>query len=169
MTWLRNKKTPQSRHCNKCGKKFSTTIPDKILCNECDTSKRFCVKCGKELNRYFHIENEKWCSEECKAKLGKEIVTKKYKICNGCRKEISEKSTAYQDSTGDKNFWHVFCRYENIKKEITQKEERLKYSSEYIENTKKEIKDTEIEIENCKKDMEDLANKYPAEVVSQLL
>ena len=168
MTWTRNKTNPQLRHCENCGTKFSTTISGKTRCNKCENPKRFCVKCGRELSSWVDI-NQKWCSDECKTKLGKEFIVKKVKVCNGCHKEISGKSTIYEDTTKEKNCWHVFCRYENIKKEIASTEQDLKWKHESIKDSKQGIIEYERKLVEQKKDMEDLAQKYPSEVVSQLL
>jgi len=168
MVWLRTKKNPQLRHCENCGEKFSTTISDKTRCNKCINPKRFCVKCGKELHSWIDI-NQKWCSDNCKVKLTKSFIVKKVKICNGCHKEIAGKNTIYQDNTQEKNCWHVFCRYEFMKKEIGDTEQELKWKRENIKDTLQGIKDGEIKLVEQKKDMENLMQQYPSEVVSQLL
>ena len=169
---IRDKKVPQSRHCEKCGKGFSTTDLNKTVCTDCyvGNTKRFCVKCGKEIDFYRinQDENCKWCSDKCMKALEKTLVIKKVRVCSECHKEISQKSNQVYDSS-NKVWCHLMCKYKALKESIKGCEETIGSYQDDIKNTQKDIKSEEKDMLKHKDDIRKLAAEYPAEITMELL
>ena len=78
------------KHCEACGKKFSTTKGTKYRSPECkkkaySTTLKTCEWCGKQ---YKGHKSSKYCSKDCKTKANISALDKTFSTCKACGKQF---------------------------------------------------------------------------------